>query len=74
MLGEKCRRKRVSIGGENFYIVVGKEFIMATVPYENRPESTELRLAVEGVCVTATELMGDYDEIGVDATEEEEGG
>ena len=55
--GERCKRKRISIGGENFYLVVGKRFIDATVPHENRPENQDLRETMDAVCSEATELL-----------------
>jgi hypothetical protein len=55
--GESCKRKRINIGGENFYLVVGKRFIDATVPHENRPENQDLRKTMDAVCAEATELL-----------------
>jgi len=57
MKGEICKRRRLTIGGENFYLVVGKRFIDATVPHENRPENRELRKIMDTVCAEATELL-----------------
>ena len=56
-MGEKCKRKRVEIGGENFYLVVGETFIEATVPAENRPDQKELREIVDTLCIEASKLM-----------------
>jgi len=55
--GETCKRKRINIGGENFYLVVGRRFIDATVPHENRPENQDLRETMDAVCSEATELL-----------------
>ena len=57
MNGESCKRKRINIGGENFYLVVGKRFIDATVPHENRPENQDLRNTMDAVCAETTELL-----------------
>lgn len=56
-MGEKCKRKRVEIGGENFYLVVGENFITATVPAENRPDQKGLRNIVDTLCAEASKLM-----------------
>jgi len=53
-----CVRKRIVIGGENFYLVVGQDFVTATVPYENRPENQKLREIVDELCKHITEALG----------------
>ena len=55
---ERCKRKVLVINGENFYLVVGKTFVDATIAHENRLENLELRMIVETLCQAATELMG----------------
>ena len=62
-MGEKCKRKRIEIDGENFYLVVGKDFITATIPHENRPERLDLRNTVDTLCDGVSKLMkGETDE------------
>lgn len=56
--GEKCIRKRVEIGGENFYIVVSDKRVDVTVPHENRDENKELRIIAETLCCQITECLG----------------
>lgn len=54
-------RRRIEIGGENYYIVVthgdSGPHICATCPRENAPENTHLRAVLETVCSTITEMM-----------------
>ena len=55
---QDCVRKRVEIGGENFDLFLGKNFVQATTPYENRPENLELRRIVTTLCEAITLMMG----------------
>ena len=57
MTDEKCTRQKVQIDGENYYIVVGDNFVTATVPRENDPQMTSTRKIVETLCDTITTLM-----------------
>ena len=55
MKAENVIRKRVPIKNEkgieeNYYLIVGKTSVMATCPFENRPENRQHRLAVESLC------------------------
>lgn len=59
---DDCIRRRVEIGGQNFYLMVGKRFVDCTVPHENRPESLELREIVETLCREITEIMEEGDD------------
>ena len=54
---ERCIRKRISINGENYYLVVGTTFVLATLPFENRPERLKERQIVETLCSEITELL-----------------
>lgn len=54
---ERCIRKRITINDENYYLVVGDTFVMATVPYENRPERMKERQVVESLCTEITSLL-----------------
>lgn len=54
---DDCKRRRVEIGGQNFYLMVGKTFVDVTVPHENRPESLPLREIVETLCREITNIM-----------------
>ena len=56
---EQCRRRRVEIGGHNFYLIVGKTFIDATIPHENRPENMELRQIIDTLCLEVSALMAE---------------
>jgi hypothetical protein len=53
-----CKRRRIEIGGENFYLVVGQNFVVCTVPHENRPENLQVRQIVETICETITDMQG----------------
>lgn len=54
-------RERISLGGENFYLLVvlenGVPSITATVPHENRPDQADLRQVVEMVCTRANAMI-----------------
>jgi|WetSurMetagenome_2_1015567.scaffolds.fasta_scaffold432201_3 hypothetical protein len=56
---ENCTRKRITINGENYYLVVGRNFVMATIPAENRPDRLNERQIVETLCSEITEIMGE---------------
>jgi len=57
MNGESCVRRRVEINGENYYLTVGRTFVTATVPHENRPDRENERLVVETLCAAISEVM-----------------
>lgn len=54
-------RRRIEIGGENYYIIVtfgeNGPHVCATCPRENAPERREVRVVLEQVCETITEMM-----------------
>ena len=54
-------RRRIEIGGENYYIIVTRgdngPHVCATCPRENAPERREMRAVLETVCSTITEMM-----------------
>ena len=54
-------RRRIEIGGENYYIIVTRgdngPHVCATCPRENAPERWEMRAVLETVCETITEMM-----------------
>lgn len=54
----QCKRKRVEIAGENYYLIVGKDWVQATVPRENAPENNDTRVVVETLCREITGLLG----------------
>jgi len=58
MDGEHCVRSRVVIDGENFYLVVGKNFVDATVPRENSNDRAKLRKIVKVLCDEITRSLG----------------
>jgi hypothetical protein len=55
--GEKCKRERCTILGENMYVAYSDNFITVTVPYENRPENLNNRLAIDRYCESFSEGM-----------------
>lgn len=59
---EDCKRYRVKIDGQNYYLTKGENFQMATVPFENRPEMLKERLSVDRICDAFTEAMGGSNE------------
>ena len=54
-------RRRIEIGGENYYIIVtfgeNGPHVCATCPRENAPERREVRAVLDQVCETITEMM-----------------
>ena len=54
-------RRRIEIGGENYYIIVtfgeNGPHVCATCPRENAPERREVRVVLEQVCETITEMI-----------------
>lgn len=55
------QRERVTIAGENLYLLVvidqGVPSLTATVPHENRADRAELRLIVETLCDRANAII-----------------
>jgi hypothetical protein len=62
MKGDPCKRVKTVIDGENFYLLIGMNFVDCTVPFENRPENVKLRTIVDTICRTITEAQGGFDE------------
>lgn len=56
-LVEDCTRVRVEIDGENYYITVGDDFIVPTVPRENHPTMFGTRRIVETLCKEISRIM-----------------
>jgi hypothetical protein len=54
---ESCTRQVITIGGENYYIVVGQTFVMAVCPRENSPAMTQTRAIVNDICGAVTAIM-----------------
>ena len=57
MSGEDAVRRKVVIDGENFYLVIGKNFAHGTTPYENRPENEKVRRIVDTICEEITRVQ-----------------
>ena len=58
MKGAPCKRIKTVIDGENFYLIVGSNFVHATTPYENRPENHKLRVIVDSLCTEISRAQG----------------
>ena len=54
---EDCTKKTVIIEKENYYLLVGDDFAMVTVPRENDPMMSKTRMIAETICEEITELM-----------------
>ncbi len=54
---EDCIKDTLVIGGENYYITLGDAFVMCTVPRENDPAMSNIRMAVETAFAKVTEMM-----------------
>jgi hypothetical protein len=55
---EPCKRHKAVVFGENIYLIIGDNFVMSKVPYENRPESHKLRVSSDEMCNVITKSMG----------------
>ena len=57
-----CKRHKITIDGENFYLIVGDNWVRVTTPYENRPENHKLRVIVDTLCAAITAAQGGGEE------------
>jgi len=71
MKGEPCIRRKVVIDDENFYFVIGPNFVHATTPHENRPENEKLRRIVDAICHEVTLAQGGGEEDDIHPKDEE---
>ncbi len=62
MSGEDCVRRRVEIEGEYYYLLIGDNFLMATVPRENDPQQSATRKIVETLCNAVSEVRSNKKE------------
>lgn len=62
MKGEPCVRLRKKIHGENYYIVIGRNFLHVTCPRENDPNMSHERRAIEEIQQAVNTIRGDQDE------------
>lgn len=52
------KRRRVEIGGENYYILLSDEHLDITIPYENRKGANERqRVLINKLCKEVSKLM-----------------
>ena len=56
-LVEDCTRVRVEIDKENYYITVGDDFVVPTVPRENHPAMFGTRRIIETLCKEISRVM-----------------
>lgn len=54
---EVCKRGKVTIDGENFYLIVGNRTVHATTPRENSEDRRKLRITVDAICEKISELL-----------------
>ena len=54
---EDCTRTSVKTDDGNFYLVVGDDFVIGTVPRENDPLMSKTRNTVETICAEITRVM-----------------
>lgn len=56
---EECKRHVIKLrNGDNFYFMLGKDFIQCCPPFENRPENLETRMLLDDFCEAVTKAMG----------------
>ena len=48
--GKDCLRVRVEILDENYYLLIGDDFVSVTVPRENDPMRSRERIIAETLC------------------------
>ena len=58
MKSEDCERRKVVVGKENYYLVIGKNFLHVTIPDENHPDREHERLAMEKICEEINKVRG----------------
>jgi hypothetical protein len=54
---DDCKRHKVIIDDENYYLIVGKTFVEITCPFENRPENYEKRRLLNILCGEISKVM-----------------
>lgn len=57
MEGENCIRVKQNIGGTDYYIILGDDFLMIKYAFENRRDEWEDREKLELLCEKVTEMM-----------------
>jgi hypothetical protein len=63
MSEEDCKRHRVELrNGDNFYFMMGENFIQCCPPNENRPENLKTRMLLDDFCDAITKVMGGSNE------------
>jgi len=62
-MSEECKRHKVTLrNGENFYFIMGNDFIQCSPPFENRPENMKTRMLLDDFCDAITKVMGGSNE------------
>ena len=63
MTGQDCKRFRITLrNGDSMYFTLGTDFVMASPPFENRPENLEMRMLLDDFCNAITTAMGGSNE------------
>lgn len=54
---DDCIRKKVVIADENWYLIVGKTFVLPTCPRENDPAMTTTRSLIDFICEQISKIL-----------------
>lgn len=54
---EECKRHRITVDNENFYVIIGEKFIDIKGPYEHRPENKKLWETLHQICEGLTSIL-----------------
>lgn len=56
MDGTSCKRHKVNVDGECYYLLYGKDICMVKHAFENRPENDKLTAVLGAICAKITEI------------------
>ena len=54
---DNCTRTMVTMEGEHWYLTIGDDFVIATIPRENDPAMAKTREIVETLCNEISTIM-----------------
>ncbi len=53
---DDCIRMKMKVGKENYYVIVGHDFLHVTCPRENSPQMKQERIVMEKLCELVNEI------------------
>lgn len=62
---DDCKRIKIHVPKVgNIYLIIGIDFCLGTIPFENRPESRTTRLTVDAICEAISEELHERETSG----------